>query len=165
MRLRLFLPLLLLVLPACGSPDPRALVDEGSKALNSGQYADAARSYEKALAAIGEDSKNPDWKRAKLGLFKAQAHVDPGQAKDGFLQFAAAAPGTVKDDDYNLIASELGAAENLNEAIAVLEAGKKAFPESVHLDALGQDLVKRAAESGDEGALDSLKGLGYVGED
>jgi len=164
MRLRPFLPFLLLLLPACSSSDPRTLVDEGSKALNSGQYAEAAKSYEKALAAIGEDSKNPDWKRAKLGLFKAQAHVDPAKARDGFLQFAAAAPSTVKDDDYNLIASELGAAKNLKEAIAVLEAGTKAYPESVHLDALGEDLAKRAQESGDEGALDSLKGLGYVGD-
>lgn len=164
MRLRPFLPFLLILLPACSSSDPRALVDEGSQALNSGRYAEAASSYEKAIAAMGEDTQNPDWKRAKMQLFVALAHVDAARAKDGFLQFAAAGPSTVKDDDYNRVASELGAAKKLDEAIAVLEAGKKAYPESVHLDALGKDLVKRAQESGDAGALDSLKGLGYVGD-
>jgi tetratricopeptide (TPR) repeat protein len=164
MSLHAFLLVSLITLTACGKADPRALTDQGSKALSAGRFAEAAKHYEEALAALGEDSTSPDWRRAKIGLFKAQAHVDASLAKTGFLQFASSAPGTVRDDDFSLIASELGAAGKLEEAIAVLEAGKQAFPESVHLDALGKDLVRRAQESGDSGALDSLKGLGYVGD-
>lgn len=152
-------------LASCGGgSDPRALTDEGSKALNSGDYADAVKSYEKALAEIGTDTQNPDWKRAKMGLFQARAQVDGTRAKEEFLQFAGANPSAVNDGDFNLIASKLGSARKLDEAIAVLEAGKAAFPESQHLDALGKELVNRAKESGDAGALDALKGLGYVGE-
>lgn len=150
---------------SCGSSDPKVLTDEGSKALNSGNYAGAARSYEEALEHLGTDVGNPDWKRAKMGLLQAQARLDGAKARTEFLTFAEANPKLVNDGDFQLIASKLGDAEELDEAIAVLEAGKKVYPQSAHLDSLGKDLVKRAKESGDSGALDALKGLGYVGGD
>lgn len=157
--------LLLCLLPACGgSSDPRALTDEGSKALNSGKHEEAAKSFEEALAELGADSANPEWKRAKLGLVQARVRIDAARAKDEFLQFASANPSRVTDSDYNLIASKFGDAGKFDEAIAILELGKKAHPESVHLDALGNDLVKRAQASGASDALDKLKSLGYVGD-
>jgi tetratricopeptide (TPR) repeat protein len=151
--------------PSCGGPsDPRALNDEGSKALSSEQYEQAAESYEKALAAMGSDTGSAEWKRAKLGLVQARTRTDASRAKTEFLEFAQGSPSKVTDSDYNLIASKFGDAGKFAEAIAILEVGKKAFPESPHLDALGKDLFNRAKASGDEGALDKLKGLGYVGD-
>ena len=64
-----------------------------------------------------------------------------------------------------MIASKFGDALKFDEAIAILQVGKQAFPESPHLDALGKDLLKRARESGATSAVDKLKGLGYVGGD
>jgi tetratricopeptide (TPR) repeat protein len=157
--------LFLCFLPACSSSDPRALTDEGSKALNSGKYEEAAESYTKALAEIGSDTANVDWKRAQLGLIQARARLDGARAQTEFLELARANPGKVTDADFNLIASKLGDAGKLSEAIAVLEAGKTTFPNSQHLDALGKDLRARAKASGDSGALDKLKGLGYVGDE
>jgi hypothetical protein len=165
MNLRPFAFLVLYLLPACGgSSDPRALADEGSKALNSGKYEEAAASYERALAAIGSDTGNPEWKRAKMGLIQARVHLDAGRAKDDFLQLASAGPGKITDSDFNLIGSKLGDAGKLKEATEVLTAGMQAHPESPHLKALMDDIGKRAEASGDESTLASLKGLGYVGD-
>jgi tetratricopeptide (TPR) repeat protein len=150
---------------ACGSADPRTLNDEASKALSSGQYAEAAASYGKALDALASDTGNPEWKRAKLGKIQAEARIDGAKAKTEFLEYARANTGKVTDADYNLVASKLGDAGKFPEAIEVLEAGKQAFPESPHLQALLSDLGKRAEASGDSSALDKLKGLGYVGGD
>lgn|SRR5262245_34671770 len=165
MKLRLLTIAILCLLPACGgSSDPRVLTDEGSKALNSGKYEDAAKSYEAALARIGTDTANPEWKRAKLGLIQARVRIDAAKAKDEFLQLASANPSKVTDSDFNTIAGRFGDARKFDEAIAILEVGKKAFPESPHLDALGKELLKRAQESGTTSAVDKLKSLGYVGD-
>lgn len=164
-QLLVTLALSLFLLPACGASDPRALADEGSTALNSGDYQKAAGLYEKALAALGDDPSNPDWMRCKLGWVQAEARIDGGRAKDEFLKLAAANPSRVTDKEFNLVGSRLGDAGKLEEAIAVLKAGMEANPESVHLQALMKDLGDRAKSAGSAGALDSLKGLGYVGGD
>lgn len=164
MNIRTLAALALCFVPACGgSSDPRALTDEGSKALNSGNYAAAAESYGAALAKL--DSADPEWKRAKMGLIQAQARLDAPRAKNEFLEYAKAAPSRVTDSDFNLIASRLGDAGHLAEAVQVLEVGLTAHSESPHLKALMLELGKRAESSGDTGALNSLKGLGYVGGD
>ncbi len=166
MNLRLFATVVLLLLPACGGDsDPRSLTDKGSKALNSGNYEEAARSYEKALAELGSDTANPEWKRAKMGLIQAQVRIDATRAKEEFLRFAEANSSKVTDADFNLIGSKLGDSGKLQEAFSVLDAGMKAYPESPHLKALRDDIGKRAEESGDQSTLTSLKGLGYVGGD
>jgi len=166
MKPRLLATVILLFFSACGgNSDPRALADEGSKALNSGKYEEAAKSYEKALAALGSDTSNPEWKRAKMGLIQARVRIDAARAKDEFLEFAGANSSKVSDSDFNLIGSKLGDAGKLQEAFAVLDAGMKAHPESPHLKALRDDIGRRAEASGDEGTLKSLKGLGYVGGD
>ena len=150
---------------ACGgSSDPRTLTDEGRKALNSGDYQAAASSYEKALAELENNTDSPEWKQAKLGLVQALARIDAARAKKDFLDYAAANPSKVNDSDFNLIAGRLADANKLNEAIEVLKVGKEKFPESPHLDTLGDQLAKKAQSSGDAGAQDALKGLGYVGD-
>ena len=166
MKLRHLAAAALCLLMGCGGDsDPRALVEEGSKALNSGKYEDAAKSYEEALAGLGSDTANPEWKRAKMGLIRALIHVDAARAKKDFLEFAGTHPSKATDEDFNLVASKLGDAGKLDEAIAVLGVGKAAYPESPHLEALGSELVKQAQSKGDASALDTLKGLGYVGGD
>ena len=163
--MRLLVALTLAFVTACGgSSDPRALTDEGSKALNSGHFEDAAKSYGEALAVLGTDTANPEWKRAKLGWIQAQTRIDAVKAKSEFLEYAQGSPSKVTDEDFNRVASRLGEAGKLKEATEILEVGKKMFPESLHLDALGKDLVQRAKSSGDTGALEDLKGLGYVGD-
>lgn len=158
-----FLPVFLLA--ACGgSGDPRTQVDEGSKALNSGDYSTAVERFESALAAMGSDASSPDWLRAELGAAQARVHLDAEQAKEQFLGLASGHPSKITPDHFSLIGSRLGDAGHLKEAIAVLEVGLESHPESPHLKALLNELGKKAESSGDSGALDSLKGLGYVGD-
>lgn len=156
---------LALSLSACGgASDPKALNEEGSMALGSGKYADAAKSYEKALAALGTDTASPEWKRAKMGWIQAETRIDAAQAKAEFLKYAKENPTQVTDADYSLVASKLGDAEKFEEATELLAAGQVVYPKSTQLDALGKDLANRAKASGASGALDKLKGLGYVGD-
>ena len=88
MNVRLILTLILALVPGCGSSDPRALTDEGAKAWGSGKWEESAQSYEEALAALGSDTTNPEWKRAKLGLIQAHTRTDAAMAKSEFLEFA-----------------------------------------------------------------------------
>lgn len=163
---RLAVPILLFLVPACGgSSDPQVLLDEGSQALNSGEYEEAAGLYADALDAIGNDPTKPEWKRAKLGWILAQARIDSKKAKDEFLLVAASHPMQFTDQEFNLVGSRLGDANQLTEAIDVLTVGLAAHPESVHLAALRNDLGKKAEASGDPSQLNALKGLGYVGGD
>lgn len=164
MMKRLLVPLGLILLSACGSSDPRALADEGSTALNSGKYQEAAALYEQALAQIGDPS-SPDWMRCKLGWIQAETRIDAARAKDEFLKLAASSPSRITDKEYSLVGGRLGEAGKLDEAIAVLKVGMEANPESLHLQALVKELGDKARSSGSAGALDSLKGLGYVGGD
>lgn len=165
MRLRSFPILALCLLAACGGgPDARALTNEGARALNSGKYKDAESHFEKALASIGNDTSHPEWKQAKLGLYQAQAATDAAKAKDGFLEFARSNPSSVTDTDFDKIAGRLGDAGKFEEAIDLLKVAKATYPDSTHLDALGEALAKQAKASGAADALAALKGLGYGGE-
>ena len=164
MRSPVLAALLLALLSACGgTSDPRALADEGAKALSSGRYEEAAGRYEKALTALGSDTSSPEWKRVKLGLVQARIRLDAGRARDEFLQFASTSPGRVTDSDYNLIGSKFGDALELEEAFAVLDAGMKAHPESPHLKALRDEIGRKVEASGNASLLKSIEGLGYVG--
>jgi len=154
---------LALFLFACGSSDPRALIDEGATALNSGKYAEAAASYEKALAALGENKSDAQYKMAKLGHVQAGARLDAASAKTEFLSYAQG-NSQVSDSDYSKVASKFGDAGKFAEAIEILEVAKKAYPESPHLEALVKELGDRAKQSGSNEALDKLKGLGYIGD-
>src|SRR5262245_23878644 len=164
MRLTLLAVLALCLVPACGGSDPKALTDEGSKALASGDYAGAASNFEKALAALGTNTSSSDWKRAKMGYFQAQSRLDAARAKNEFLEFAKANPKSVTDADFSQVASRLGDALKFEEAIAILTVAKPLYPESKHLDELGKVLREKAAASGNTGAVDALKGLGYAGD-
>jgi hypothetical protein len=162
---RIAAPFLMLLIPACGgSSDPQTLLDEGGRALNSGQYETAAERYSAALAAIDDDPSRPEWLRAKLGWILAQTRIDAARAKEEFLALAAAHSSKIQDKDFNQVASRLGDADRLPEAIEVLTAGMAAHPESPHLQVLRDDLGKKAEDSNSAGALDALKGLGYVGD-
>ncbi len=150
---------------SCGGPkDPRKLTRAGEEALASGDYDAAARYFSDALAAIGNDPARSEYSDAKLGHAESLIRADPKKAKEEFLALAREKPETIQDREFNAFASKLGDANNLVEATEVLTVGIEAFPESPHLVALRDALGDRAKASSDGGALEALKGLGYVGE-
>lgn len=156
---------LICMVSACGSADPQELADKGAEALNAGQYPEASACYGKALAALQTNTSSAEWRRAKLGWIQAQTRIDAAVARDEFLSLASANPTSITDREYSLVGSRLGDAGKLEEAIAVLTAGMEANPESLHLQALVKELGDKAKSTGSAGALESLKGLGYVGGD
>lgn len=163
MKNGLLLSLALCLVTACGGgSDPKAMAGEGSAALNSGKYAEAAGHFEAALAAMGSDSANPDWMRAKMGLVQALVHTDAPRAKTEFL--ALAASGKAGDREFSMIGTQLAEKGKLAEATEVLEAGLKAHAESPALLELRDRLGDIAKESGSSADLEALKGLGYVGD-
>jgi hypothetical protein len=157
-RFLLLLPLLLAV--GCDGESPQELVQRGNQALGIGNSVAAADAFESALTKLSEGSD--DWIDAKLGWCEAQAKLDANLAADEMLALASAAPSKIDDRDFNRIASALGPSK-LNEAVRVLEVAKKAYPESPHLNALGQKLAQAAKQSGNADAESALRGLGYVG--
>jgi len=153
--LRAALPTLALALVACGggdaaSQDPDALIQDGKTAA--------------ALEAIAEQKKTVEEgseEHLELVLLevKAQADEAPEAAKEAFLGFAGAHPDSVSPADFKYAVSELRTYSNYVEAIQVMDAGKKRWPEDAVMDELLAMLEKDAEN--DEGAANALKGLGY----
>ena len=148
-----------LTLAACGGGgggDPTQLTNDGYQALNSGDHAAAVKSFEAALGGL--EPGTPDFQRAKMGEIRALIHLDASRARDQFLDHAQAFDAKA----YETVGSQLTSAKKFEEAIAVLDAGIKRYSESPKLQALIDKVKSEAEKSGDTGALDSLKGLGYL---
>jgi hypothetical protein len=100
-----------------------------------------------------------------MGRCEALARLDPKRARDEFLALARAEPGKLHEQDYAQIADDLVKARAASEAIDVMDAGVKAFPESPQMQVLKQRVVDASKKSKDPAALGKLKGLGYTGDD
>ncbi|MBK7642393.1 MAG: hypothetical protein IPJ19_05005 [Planctomycetes bacterium] len=154
---------LLLLLPACGSSDPRALTDEGSSALATGDASAAAASFEKALALLKPG--DPDFARASMGRFQALVRLDPARASTEFLAYAKANPASTSEGDFGTLVGEFLRRDRTVEAIDVMDAGVKAFPKSEAMLAIRAKVEEQAKSAKDPAAMQKLKGLGYIGGD
>jgi hypothetical protein len=154
------LPLAGLSLTACGGGDPATLIQEGKDAMNSGDPAGAQKKLSEALAELEPGA--PQYVDAKTAYLRAKAHTDGEAAATEFLEFAEAAD--VDARQYRQIVLDLTEAGAFVAATEVLKAGKERLPEYDRWDELIQQAGKRAEAAGDAEALESLKGLGYIGE-
>lgn len=158
---RLSIAALCLVAAACGgSADPAKLTDEGYAALGKSDFKGAKADF--AAALEGLKSTDAGFLRAKLGWIEAAIYTDPVKAKDEFLALAAGMPSQVKSSDYIAVASKLTGERKFPEAIAVLEGGLKAHAEDPTVRAVGEAIKREAEKAGDNAALATLKGLGYM---
>ena len=162
--MRLFRPLLPLVLlvQACGPADPHALTDQGARALGAGDARSARYSFEAALAGLKPGE--PDYARASMGRFQALARGEPERARDEVLVYAKAQSANVGEGDYGMLVSEFLRRERTVEAIDVMDAGVKAFPNSEAMLAIRKRVEEQARSSKDPASMQKLKGLGYVGD-
>lgn len=172
MRTRLlFAALSALSLASCGGGStPADLINEGHRALSSGDASEALAKYDGALAEL--QPSDPRYVEAKIGALRAQAYGDPKDAEKrpkadaavvGFLALAKADP--VPASEYRMFVTDLANAGAYQAAIDVLEAGNSKYPDDPKWKALQAKLVKAADAAGDSGAMDRMKGLGYVGND
>lgn len=161
-RHALILPLFL-VLAACGPSDPRALTNEAKATLAAGDAAKAEQQFREALGGLKPG--DPDFARASIGRIQALARLDAARAKDEFLAYSQANKSSIAEEDYSLVVSELLRRENTLEAIEVMDAGIKAFPESPRMAAVKKEVAEAAQKAKDPAAMQKLKGLGYIGGD
>jgi hypothetical protein len=153
---------LALVLLGCGASS-KELTDKGAAALGSGDARSALESFDGALKQMSPS--DPDYLRASMGRCQALARLDPNRAKEDFLALARSQPGKLREQDYAQIADELVKTRAASDAIDVMDAGVKAFPESPQMQVLKQRVVEASKKSKDPAALGKLKGLGYTGDD
>jgi len=157
--------LLCLAAAACGGgPDAAKLTDEGYASLGKSDWKNARADFDAALAQL--KTTDAGYLRAKLGSIEALVQLEPAKAKDEFVALAAGMASQVKASDFISVASKLTGKQAFTEAVAVLEAGLKAFPEDPKVRAVGDAIVKAAQNAPDpeaKKALESLSGLGYTG--
>jgi hypothetical protein len=149
-------------LPACAPADPRALTDQGSRALASGDAAGARESFEAALAVLKPG--DPEYARASMGRFQALVRSEPEHARDQFLAYAKAPGNRAGEADYGTLISEFLRREHTSEAIDVMDAGVKAFPQSELMASIRKKVEEQARAQKDPAAMQKMKGLGYIGE-
>ena len=165
-RIRAPLPLALLAclpltLAACGGGDPAEHTDQGYAALNSGDAETALDHFAAALGALGPT--DPGYERARMGEIEAKIRLRPDAAAQSFLAYATEQPSQVDAGDYHKVGVQLSERSALSDAVVVLDAGLKRFPDDPKLAEAMEKTTAAAQKAGDSGALDKLRGLGYVG--
>lgn len=147
-----------LPIAACGGADAGKLLDESQRSLATGDHAKALGGVEKALA--GMDASAPRYVEAKVVQARALAYSDAARSQQEFLGLVKS--HKVAGEHYRSLVADLTTAGAYAQATAILEAGLAANPEDPKWPALLKALGDRVKESGDEGLLKALKGLGYI---
>ncbi len=151
--------LLLALLFACGSSDPKSLISEGNAALGSSDFKTAQSKFTEALKTLKPgDAQYID---AKLGLVEALIPDAPNKSNEEFLALSAAFPAKVGEKEFVHVSGLMVSARKYIEAIALITAGiKRAGGESPQL-MLQIERIKKEAIN-DKAVNDALKGLGYI---
>lgn len=159
--MRHLLPIALLFLAACGSSDPKTLTSEGHAALGKGDAATALEKFDAALAKM--NPKDAEYARADLGRCQALAKSDGAAARKAFFEYVARNGTKVREDDYGLVCSDLLQGGFTLDAIDIMDAGQKRFPESPRMIATKEAVVAAAKREKTPDALKKLESLGYAG--
>ncbi len=153
------LPLSLLSLVACGGCNTEADVDIAAL-VQTGDYSEAIAAAEARLPEVEQGSEAH--KELLINYTAALSESDAAKARDQFLSFAKAHESLVGPKDYKYLVSQLRTYDSFMEAIDVMDAGKKRWPDDATLDEMVAALIQDIASSGDEDAATKMKGLGYM---
>ncbi len=152
---------LTLSLTACGGGGgPTALTDDGYAALGKGDSSTALSKFEDALETLPETDAN--YMRAKMGQIQALISSDAEKAKSEFLALAQSKELGARE--YRTVGAKMTGEKAFEEAVAVLDAGFKKFPDDATLEQMIQTVAEEAKKAGATDALNSLSGLGYIGD-
>lgn len=152
------LPLALLTFTAC---DGSASIDADIATLvQTGDYSAAIAAAEAQLPKVEQGSEAH--KSLVIDYASALAESDAKKARDEFLTFAKAHESLVAPTDYKYVVSQLRTHDSFIEAIDVMDAGKKRWPEDATLDEMVAALKQDIETSGDTAAAAKMKGLGYM---
>ena len=160
LRLVLSTPLLWLPLACAGAADPVESTNAGMASLTSAKYADAYRSFNEAIEAMGPE--HPQYVRARTGRAEAGAHFNPEQAVEDYLELAQSS-AEVGGREVEKFASVLKQAGSYSQAVVLLDRASKLFPEDTHLRDLFEQYERDASKEASPAELETLAGLGYAG--
>jgi hypothetical protein len=149
---------------SCSGSNPKELTDAGYAALGRGENTAAVAHFDEALAKIG-NANDASYLRAQLGRCQALAKVDPVKTKTDFLALAKSQPSRISDKDFKMVGEFLLSANTSQarlEAIDLLVAGEKMFPESTDVTAFKQRVIDDSHRTADAASLSRLRGLGYI---
>ena len=156
---------LCLVAVGCGAPSVDDAIAELQASYNGGSY-EAVVAAAPALAERCNSEGAGElkaWKVEKLGVLslgKLGKGEDAAKALD---RLDGAFSGKVKPELYGEIGGYVTDSGNYTEAITVLDAGAKKYPEKSALFTPFIDSCKTAAtQAGDSAAIEKLKSLGYL---
>ncbi|MEM9379943.1 MAG: hypothetical protein AAGB93_08315 [Planctomycetota bacterium] len=153
------LPLSLLTLVACGGNSSAADVDI-AELVQTGKYEAAVSAAEAQLATVEKGSE--DHKDLVINYASALAESDAEKARNEFLGFATAHADLVTPKDFKFVVSQLRTHDEYLQAIDVMDAGKKRWPDDDEMDKTVAALKQDIEASGDSAAAAKMKGLGYM---
>lgn len=154
-----------LLLGACADKSLDDLASEAQTAFNQGQYEQTCVICESAIARSKSEGAGAatSWRFEQLDLL-AHASLGKDDVTDKLERLSQEYASQTDDSNlYARLSKHLSDGGNINEAIEVIEAGRKRFPEKAELfETEGARLAKVAEEAGDNAALEKLRSLGYL---
>jgi alkylhydroperoxidase family enzyme len=161
MRPNLSILALALSLPlvACGGADSDP-VAAAEAALQGGDSRKAADLLQGHLAGL--DRASAEYREVAILHCSALAESQPAASKDALLALATAQPDGVTPKDFKDVQSYLQTHGHFSEAIDVMDAGLKRWPNDATMLKVKDVLIAAVQSAGDEEATAKLKGLGYM---
>jgi hypothetical protein len=143
-----------------GSSDPKALNDDGYQKISAQDFEGAKSDFEAAVAALGDNTADSQYKDAKLGLIEALAHLNPDKAKDDFIALAGSLGDKITADDYSSVGGILVSANAAEAGLSIVHAGLEKFAGNAKLKKVLDAILAKAAS--DPALTSALGGLGYL---
>jgi hypothetical protein len=127
------------------------------------QGGDSARAVKLLQGHVqGLDQASAEYREASILLCSALAERQPGEAKDTLLKLVEAQPAGVTSKEFKDVQSYLQTHEHFSEAIDVMDAGLKRWPNDETMLKVKDVLIAAIQSAGDEEATAKLRGLGYM---
>jgi hypothetical protein len=161
MRTSLALLALALSLPlvACNGAEADPL-EAAEVALQGGDSTKAVKLLQGHVAGL--DPSSEEYREASILLCSALAEKQPEDAKDALLALASTQPQGVTPKDFKDVQSYLQTHGHFSEAIDVMDAGLKRWPNDATMLKVKDVLIAAIQSAGDEEATAKLRGLGYM---
>ena len=165
LALALTLAITAIGLTACGggdggatSTDPAGLVSSATDSMSKQAWSDALADLDRAIEGLGSDGDAA--LRTRAGVLRAECLVRSNRGDEGRGALMSVAE-TASWKDFKRVGEALADEDFLPEAIEVLDAGKKRFPDQEEsFLAVIQDIQGRSTLT-DE-AKEKLQSLGYM---
>jgi hypothetical protein len=154
-----------LMLGACGSQSLDDGIAELQASYDAGSHENVLQGAPALLERTGREKSGEvkAWKIEKIRLLSLGKLGRGDEASEEMSRLSGTYQGKVKPELYAQIGGFVMDVGNYTQAVTVLDAGAKAFPEKrAVFTPLIATCTKRATEAGDNTALDALKALGYL---